>query len=251
MEFDTIDKQMRQFEQSQDRTIPMDSYLIARLDGHGFTRLTKKEWDLERPYDTRFRDIMVETTKKIMEGSIHFLYGYTQSDEISLLFHLSDDSFNRKERKLLSLLAGAASAYFSVKAERAAIFDCRLIPLPSIDYVVDYFRWRQEDCHRNSLNSYCYWTLRNNGASAREATQSISKMSNTDKKGCLLSQEINYDTLPCWIRNGIGLSFKKESKIGFNPQKGEKVKVIRNVIYTDYEIKTGEDYSKFIKSLIS
>ena len=53
MDFDTLDKQMRSFEQSLDRTILPGTYIVARLDGHGFTRLTKKEWDLEKPFDTK------------------------------------------------------------------------------------------------------------------------------------------------------------------------------------------------------
>ena len=58
MDFDTLDRRMRGFEQSLDRTMLQGVYIVARLDGHGFTRLTKKEWDLERPFDIRFRNIM-------------------------------------------------------------------------------------------------------------------------------------------------------------------------------------------------
>ena len=43
MDFDTLDKQMRKFEQSLDRIMLEGIYLVARLDGHGFTRLTKKD----------------------------------------------------------------------------------------------------------------------------------------------------------------------------------------------------------------
>ena len=42
MDFDTLDRQMRRFEQSLDRTMLEGIYVVARLDGHGFTRLTKK-----------------------------------------------------------------------------------------------------------------------------------------------------------------------------------------------------------------
>lgn len=160
MDFNTLDKQMRRFEQSLDRTMLEGIYVVARLDGHGFTRLTKKEWDLEKPFDIRFRDAMIETTKHLMDCGFRIVYGYTQSDEISLLFHLNDDTFGRKERKLLSILAAEASVAFSVHTGKHAVFDCRLVPLPTADHVVDYFRWRQEDAHRNSLNSHCYWALR-------------------------------------------------------------------------------------------
>lgn len=66
MDFDTLDKKMRRFEQSLDRTMLDGIFVVARLDGHGFTRLTKKEWDLEKPFDVGFRDVMIA---QIMEDS--------------------------------------------------------------------------------------------------------------------------------------------------------------------------------------
>lgn len=66
MDFDTLDKKMRRFEQSLDRTMLDGIFVVARLDGHGFTRLTKKEWDLEKPFDVGFRDAMIA---QIMEDS--------------------------------------------------------------------------------------------------------------------------------------------------------------------------------------
>ena len=35
MDFETLDKQMRRFEQSLDRTMLEGIYVVARLDGHG------------------------------------------------------------------------------------------------------------------------------------------------------------------------------------------------------------------------
>lgn len=185
MDFDTLDKKMRGFEQSLDRVIMPDIYLVARLDGHGFTRLTKREWDLEKPFDSRFRDAMLHALCKLMtDCGFRIIYGYTQSDEISILFHLADQAFARKERKLLSLLASEASVAFSMYAGRSAVFDCRLVPLPGVENVVDYFRWRQEDAHRNSLNAHCYWMLRGQGLSASEAQKRIAGLSNGEKMSC-------------------------------------------------------------------
>ena len=72
MDFETLDKQIRRFEQSLDRTMLEGIYVVARLDGHGFTRLTKKEWDLEKPFDVRFRDAMIETTMHLMDCRFHY-----------------------------------------------------------------------------------------------------------------------------------------------------------------------------------
>lgn len=250
MDFDTLDKTMRKFEQSLDRTMPGESFLISRLDGHGFTRLTKTEWNLEKPFDIRFRNIMIGTLKRLMDCGFRIVYGYTQSDEISLLFHKDDSAFSRKERKLLSLLAAEASATFTSMAGRPAVFDNRLIPLPSEENVVDYFRWRQEDAHRNSLNAHCYWLLRNQGLQAEEAQKRISRLPNIAKLNLLLSAGINYDTLPAWQKYGVGLYFKDVKKNGYNPITKETVLCSRRTLFIDEELPVGDEYSIFIRKLL-
>ncbi len=251
MDFDTIDKQMRGFEQSLDRTMLEGIYIVARLDGHGFTRLTKKDMNLEKPFDVRFRDAMIATLKHLMDCGFRIIYGYTQSDEISLLFHISDSTFGRKERKLISILAAEASVAFSAQMGRAAVFDCRLVPLPNDDYVVDYFRWRQEDSHRNSLNAHCYWLLRNNGASAANAQKQIAGLSNADKNELLFSHGINYNNLPLWQRRGVGMYFRDEERAGYNPRTKEQVTCLRRTLYLENELPIGEQYAEFIQSILN
>lgn len=96
MDFDVLDKQMRYFEQSLDRVMLKGIFLVARLDGHGFTKLTKKQLDLEKPFDVRFRDMMIGTLKHLMDCGFRLVYGYTQSDEISILFHFDENTFAEK-----------------------------------------------------------------------------------------------------------------------------------------------------------
>ena len=151
MIFDELDKKMRIYEQSLDQIILPETYLAARLDGRGFTRLTKEICKFKTPFDEKFRDLMVETVKALMDCGFKIIYGFTESDEISLLFSPDENAFGRKVRKYNSTLAGEASAAFSLALGRAATFDCRVVPLPNIEKVQDYFLWRQEDAHRNSL----------------------------------------------------------------------------------------------------
>ncbi len=250
MDFDTLDRQMRGFEQSLDRKMLEGIYIVARLDGHGFTRLTKKEWNLEKPFDVRFRDAMINTLRHLMDCGFRIIYGYTQSDEISLLFHIDDSTFGRKERKLISILAAEASVTFSEQIGRHAVFDCRLVPLPNADYVVDYFRWRQEDSHRNSLNSHCYWLLRNEGLSAANAQKQIAGLSNGDKNELLFSHGINYNNLPLWQRRGVGMYLRDEEKTGYNPKTREHIKFVRRTLYLENELPIGEAYSDFIMSIL-
>ena len=157
MKFDDLDRQMRVYEQSLDQYILPDMYIVARLDGRSFTRLTKEIMQFEAPFDEHFRDMMILTVKAVMNCGFRIVYGYTESDEISLLFHPDDDLFGRKVRKINTTLAGEASAAFSIALGRPATFDCRVVPLPNKKRVADYFAWRQEDSHRNSLNAHCYW----------------------------------------------------------------------------------------------
>ena len=251
MDFNTLDKQMRRFEQSMDRTLLEGIYVVARLDGHGFKRLTKKEWDLEKPFDIRFRDAMIETTKHLMDCGFRIIYGYTQSDEISLLFHLRDESFGRKGRKLLSILAAEASVTFSMQVGRAAVFDNRLIPLPSAGNVVDYFRWRQEDAHRNSLNSHCYWILRKEGVSAANAQKRMSGITNGQKNEILFERGINYNDLPLWQKRGIGMYFRDEQRQGFNPITQETTSCVRHALHVEMELPIGQEYSQLINKIIN
>src|SRR4051812_38231741 len=157
MKFDELDEKMRVFETAHDLCVLPGLYLVARLDGRGFTRLTKEAHAFEAPFDVRFRDLMLETAEHLLAGcGFHVVYAYTESDEISLLFDRGENSFGRKLRKLLSVLAGEASAKFSLLLGALACFDCRISQLPTEEDVLDYFRWRNEDAHRNALNAHGY-----------------------------------------------------------------------------------------------
>ncbi|WP_428240854.1 hypothetical protein [Gynuella sp.] len=47
--------------------------------------------------------------------------------------------------------------------------------------MTDYSRWRNENAHRNALNSHCYWNARGNGASPNEASAKFLKMPAAEK----------------------------------------------------------------------
>ena len=251
MNFDDLDAKMRVYEQSLDQVLLPELYLVARLDGNRFTRLTKEVCKFEAPFDTHFRDMMVETVKALMNYGFRVIYGFTESDEISLLFHPDEDTFGRKVRKYNSLLAGVASAAFSQQLGQQAIFDCRMVPLPTVERVQDYFLWRQEDAHRNSLNAHCYWMLRKQGKSVAEATKALEGQSVAFKNELLFQNGINYDKLPNWQKRGIGVYWKTTEKQGFNPITGKSETAVRRVLHVDTDLPLREDYAGFIKELLS
>lgn len=250
MNFDELDKRMRVYETIHDLCVPPEVYIVARIDGRGFTKLTKEKISFEAPFDIRFRDYMIETTKHLMNCGFKIIYGYTQSDEISLLFHINDNGFSRKIRKLTSILAGEASAKFSVLLGQPASFDCRISELPNLNLVIDYFRWRNEDSHRNSLNAHCYWLLRKNGLSKTEATKKISGISLADKNELLFSSGINYNNLPLWQKRGVGLYYKIIEKEGVNRKTKDTIKYNRRELYIEYELPIKDKYDDLLLSLI-
>ena len=250
MKFDELDQKMRIFETAHDYCVLPELYMIARIDGRSFTRLTKEIHQFEAPFDTTFRDYMAETTKHLMNCGFRVIYGYTQSDEISLLFHFDETSFGRKVRKYNSILAGEASAKFSVQLQDVASFDCRIIQLPNENLVVDYFRWRNEDAYRNALNAHCYWVLRNDGATAQTATNNLHKLSVSDKNELLFQHGINFNDLPAWHKRGTGLYWETYEKQGENPITGEAVTTQRRRIKIDLDLPMKEKYGEFIGRLL-
>ena len=250
MNFDELDAKMRAYETSIDQCILSDMYLVARIDGRSFSRLTKEICDFEAPFDVRFRDMMINTVKGLMDCGFRVVYGFTESDEISLLFHVDEQTFGRKVRKYNSILAGVASATFSLQLGQVAAMDCRLIPLPNIERVQDYFLWRQEDAHRNALNSHCYWLLRKEGMNAIDATKMLEGKSVAYKNELLFSRGINFDTLPSWQKRGVGVYWDSVEKVGFNPVKNEEVKTLRRELKVDYQLPLGQEYAKYVVSFL-
>lgn len=251
MKFDTLDLKMRVYETTQDRCVLPEMYLIARIDGRGFTRLTKEVHKFEAPFDEKFRDLMLETVKHLMNCGFNIIYGYTQSDEISLLFHPDENTFGRKTRKYISVLAGEASAKFSSLFGHVGAFDCRLSELPNQSLVEDYFRWRNEDAHRNALNAHCYWRLRQDGFSIKEATKKIEGISISAKNELLFQYGINFNNIPNWQKRGIGMYWKDVKREGFDPKMNKHVLADKRILNVDFDLPMRDEYNEFINDLIS
>jgi len=250
MKFDDLDAKMRVFETAHDHCVLPGIYIVARIDGRGFTRLTKEVHQFESPFDTRVRDYMTATTEHLMAGcGFRAVYGYTQSDEISLLFHRDEDAFGRKVRKYNSVLAGEASAKFSLLLGAHAAFDCRVCELPNAELVRDYFRWRNEDAHRNALSAHCYWALRKDGLGQTEATNRLLGMSTAEKNDLLFQHGINFNDLPLWHKRGIGIYWETYDKRAVNPKTGETAVATRRHIKIDYDLPMKDAYGDFVLDL--
>jgi tRNA(His) 5'-end guanylyltransferase len=135
--------------------------IIARLDGKAFHTFCK---GLEKPYDLRLNRLMVAVTKFLVEET-QALMGYTQSDEITLVWYSDDFEsqvfFDGRIAKMLSILAAMTTMEFNrllptfipEKADRRPLFDCRVFQVPTLDEAVNCFLWRERDATKNSISA--------------------------------------------------------------------------------------------------
>jgi len=106
---------------------------------------------------------MNETMQFLCENIQGAKFGYTQSDEISIVMTdfdtLETDAwFGGNAQKIVSVAASMATAKFNHLANKTfvlkplAFFDARTFTIPSRSEVVNYFVWRQKDAVRNSIS---------------------------------------------------------------------------------------------------
>ena len=179
---DTLGDRMKHFESCFDykfiRSLPM----IVRLDGRAFHSWTRKT-QCVKPFDHQMMQLMAETTKFLCENCDGCVLGYTQSDEISLLFfdnnsHDTTVWFDRRVQKLVSLTASMASCYFNIHnpypVKIPAFFDSRAFIIPQ-ENIRDYFIWRQNDATKNSLSmlAQSLYSQRELTGKKREALQEL------------------------------------------------------------------------------
>lgn len=132
--------------------------ICVRLDGKAFHTFTN---GLTRPYDRRLSDLMIETTKYLVENT-HAVIGYTQSDEITLIYNYEGNAqplYGGRVHKLTSLLAGMCSSkftnllpsYLPEKKEAIPSFDARVFTVPNHVEATNVLLWRWFDARKNSV----------------------------------------------------------------------------------------------------
>lgn len=143
-----------------------EDYLCVRIDGKTFSKFTK---EFEKPFDPRLSDAMEATTEFLVEQT-HANIGYTQSDEITLIYSLGDKAtehiFGGKLSKINSILASMATAKFNSQMKpsyfynpKLAFFDCRAWGMPNNVEASNVLLWRVQDARKNSVSAMFRWTL--------------------------------------------------------------------------------------------
>lgn len=179
---DDLGTRMKTFYENIPKTRLMRRVPVAiRLDGKAFHTFTR---GFQKPFDFVLMDTMQQTMKYLCENIQNCVFGYTQSDEITLILvdyqkFTSDAWFDYEVQKLTSVSASMATMafnkYFSENVveynlthdplvkrreglfdnyisavEKGAMFDARCFNIPK-EEVTNLIYWRQLDATRNSI----------------------------------------------------------------------------------------------------
>jgi tRNA(His) 5'-end guanylyltransferase len=198
----SLTDRMKTYEQVETKYLMRRTPVIIRLDGKAFKNWTTK--NLERPFDPRLPEIMKETVSFLMNEVQGCVFGYSQSDEISLFLrdydNLNTESwFSNSVQKIASVAASLATGKFNEYASQyefsTAFFDARVFNLPK-DEVVNYFIYRQHDGIRNSVSMYANHVL---GHKEIQGKNSIAM------KELLAEKGKSWDDLPNVFRHGVAI----------------------------------------------
>lgn len=199
---DDLGDRMKVYEAAEAGRRLMDQLPIcARIDGKGFSKFTR---ELKRPYDDRLSQLMVATTVHLVEET-GALAGYTQSDEISLLWFQGDPRsqvyLDRKVQKLTSIVASMATARFNAglaealpeKTGAMAVFDNRVWAVPNKDEAANTFLWRERDASKNSVSM---------AARALYSHAELQDKSGSEMQELLFQKGINWNDYPAFFKRG-------------------------------------------------
>lgn len=170
MDKSSLGDRMKKYESASQTKLLRRTPVIIRIDGKAFHTWTKRlkavDPSLEKgPFSELMHKCMLHTTEHLYNNIQNAALGYTQSDEISILLndwkrHETDQWFDSKVQKMVSVAASMATAYFNfiythlgkgdVVDYDPAMFDARVFNLPK-EEVTNYFIWRQQDASRNSV----------------------------------------------------------------------------------------------------
>jgi len=182
--------------------------VCARLDGKSFSQFTK---GLKRPYDQGMVDLMVGTAAYLTQET-QARVGYTQSDEISLVWYSPDYKsqifFNRRIQKMVSVLASMATAYFNAqipeylpeKQGRLALFDCRCWQIPTLEEAANTLLWRELDATKNSISAAarCYYSHK-----------ALMHKKGSEMQEMLWEKGVNWNDYPAFFKRGTFIQKQK------------------------------------------
>ena len=244
---DELGKRMKEFYEQVPKTRLVRRTPVAiRIDGKAFHTFTR---GFQKPFDEVLVKSMQETMKYLCENIQGCVFGYTQSDEITLVLVdykklTSSAWFDYEVQKMCSIAASMATMAFNKffkvnkrnwwmnevgnpttfyddlklnevynKAiEKGAMFDARAFNVPR-EEVTNFVYWRQLDATRNSIQMV--------GQANFSHKELQNKSCNTIQDMLFAQRGINWNDLPthlkrgsCCIKSDVSVTFATEHEDG-------------------------------------
>ena len=262
MSKDSLGDRMKDYENISRSYLTKRIPVIIRLDGKAFHTFTR---GMKKPFDEILMGAMQETMKRLCESIQGCVFGYTQSDEITLVLTdyekiTTDSWFGYNIQKMASVSASMATMIFNkefaervdvflanlrecwhtseeedryadtlVRAiEKGALFDSRVFTIPK-EEVCNCLIWRQQDATRNSIES---------AGHAYFSTKALHKKTCNEIQEMLFQEKgINWNDYRTDFKRGSACYKVSEETEMVNPKdKNNIIKVMRNRWTIDKEI---------------
>lgn len=229
----SLEERMKEYERTANIHLTRRMPCIIRLDGVAFHTFTR---GLKKPFDEVLVKTMMLTMQDLCKNIQGVVFGYTQSDEITLIlqdYKKLDTSawFDKSVQKMVSVAAAKATMYFNKnfydqcmlvactntedandpeldeyvytlsKKRNAACFDARVFCLPESE-VANCLIWRQQDAIRNSIQA----TAQANYSHKQLEGQSTKIL----KERLLVEKGIDWNDFPLHLQRG-SCCYKVES----------------------------------------
>lgn len=219
---DPIGDRLKELERSTEMRFDVHKPVYVRIDGRGFSKFTR---DMERPFDSKMSMCMIAAAMVLVEKT-HARIGYTQSDEISLVYKATEDGdilFNGRLQKLTSVLAGITTAAFINALLKTPGFEHYVDDMPHFDArvfqcsddleAVEALIWRERDAAKNSIAM---------AAQSIHSHRFLQGMSAREQLQALFAAGINYDDYPAYFKRGTWLR-RVSYERAFTPEELEAI----------------------------
>lgn len=229
MKYGDLDTRMKEYEAVTDVRLTKRTPVILRFDGCHFHTFTK---GFDKPFDNVMLKAMQRTMRDLCSSIQNCVFGYTQSDEITLIlndYYTLNVSpwFDNRVEKMCSVGASMASRFFNKhffevvyeyrsvhaitdeqmelyeKRFFTADFDCRAFNVPR-DEVVNCLIWRQQDAEKNSVQALAQSMY------TQKELQGVGKKALQDKM--FTEKGVNWNDVPVVFKRGTACLKNSEGK---------------------------------------
>lgn len=229
---DDLGNRMKEYYEKIPKTNLMRRTPVAiRIDGRAFHNFCR---GFGKPFDDVLIEAMQETTKYLCENVQGCVFGYTQSDEITLILQdyktpTTSAWFDYEVQKMCSITASMATMKFNQVFEKAylesiaekcgevddvdlahdlarkkgAMFDARCFSIPK-EEVCNLILWRQNDATRNSILMV--------GQANFSHRELQGKTCNQIQDMLMLQKNINWNDFPTYLKRGTACYKVEESR---------------------------------------